>query len=161
MVRWLFNNCKEGNSTNSYFQSPSQWERPFLMLRHWVTCNISFFKISFCILPSKGCIAFSRLTHSTIGLYWCKLVCLTCRTLNFSFLDQEKWRKIKNLKQWESVLKNEEKYETSKRANEEISYLIYVVMRTETKMKNTLDDSRKGKEILHCILFQLYFPFLK
>lgn len=75
---------------------------------------------------------------SMLSLYWVKLVCLTCRTWNFYFLDQEKLRKIKNLKEWESILKNKKKYETGKRANEGISYLIDVLMRTETKNEKYL-----------------------
>lgn len=34
MFRWLFNNSKEGNSTNSCFQSPLQCKGPFLIFRH-------------------------------------------------------------------------------------------------------------------------------
>lgn len=34
MFRGLFYNSTVGNSTNSYFQSPLQWKRPFLIFRH-------------------------------------------------------------------------------------------------------------------------------
>lgn len=73
-------------------------------------------------------------------------------------------RKIKENKKSETMgkyTKYKEKYKRSRRANEDISYLIYVLMRTETKNEKCLGWLQERQKILDCILFRLRFSFLQ